>query len=334
MYQHNKSLARRHGMRAILVVTIAIVCTSCIKERRSNCPVPHHVTYDWSNLVETDGTCRGQVHLRMYHSNGMCFPFDVAGNSQDFTLLPGHYEALTFNNAMEGLVYSDLDNIHTAKATVQDTASPELVARIDALLDGITPSKTLSKAGEPLIGQAESFLYWDTLPQVNIDFNYEKRDTLIPQPIGYEFEFVCSFSNVAMADIDSMEMTLSGVSSEVYLLEGNVTEAAARTAICHTTRSQNTYDGKVYVLGLQPSQPYIFRGYIELAGGQPPIYVEKDVTDIINEAIKGLSPGSRPLIKFSMNLTALSPGILTIGDVVVTIWEEVEGGEMEGDLLS
>ena len=48
--------------------------------------------------------------------------------------------------------------------------------------------------GETLIGQAESFLYRDSIPEITVDFHYEGRSLLIPEPVGYDITFRCKNS--------------------------------------------------------------------------------------------------------------------------------------------
>lgn len=161
----------RTGLRrlaGLLALAMAVVNWSCIKEDISNCPVPHYFDYDWVNQVESDA-CRGQLHLRLYHESGNCYPYDTPREGIALMLAQGRYEVLTFNDRMQGLTYSGLENSRTATATVQDVPTPELVTRIETLQrEQAQASWVRTKADNALIGQAEGFLYWDSIPQTKV----------------------------------------------------------------------------------------------------------------------------------------------------------------------
>lgn len=328
----------RTGLRRVaglLALAMAVVNWSCIKEDISNCPVPHYFDYDWVNQVESDA-CRGQLHLRLYHESGNCYPYDTPREGIALMLAQGRYEVLTFNDRMQGLTYSGLENSRTATATVQDVPTPELVTRIETLQrEQAQASWVRTKADNALIGQAEGFLYWDSIPQTTVEFAYEKHDTLTPETIGYVLNFHCRFTNLQIADADSMEVTLSGIVPEVYMLEGQSTGQASRTALCETTKESDGFLATLYVFGFNPDDEYVFQGYIEQVGDDAtPIYVDKDLTTIIKDAVEKADADGNPVIDFDLELeiddNGHQPveGELVTGIVTVVGWEEVDGGEM------
>lgn len=319
--------------RNLAVLISVALGWSCIKEDISRCPVPHYFDYDWVNQVESDA-CRGQVHLRLYHESGNCYPYDTPREGTALMLAQGRYEVLTFNDRMQGLTYSGLESSQSAIATVQDVGTPELVTRIEALRQQqVQAARVWTKADNPLIGQAEGFLYWDSIPQTTVEFAYEKRDTLRPETIGYVLNFHCRFTNMAMADADSMEVTLSGVEPEVYLVEGRSTGQESRTALCETTKESDSFLATLYVFGFNPDDSYTFRGYIEpINPEESPIYVSRDLTTIVKDAIAKAEVDGNPVIDFDLELeignNGPEDGALTTGQVTVVGWDEVDGGEM------
>lgn len=321
--------------RNLAVLISVALGWSCIKEDISRCPVPHYFDYDWVNQVESDA-CRGQVHLRLYHESGNCYPYDTPREGTALMLAQGRYEVLTFNDRMQGLTYSGLESSRTATATVQDVATPELVTRIEALRQQqAQAARVWTKADNPLIGQAEGFLYWDSIPQTTVEFAYEKHDTLIPETIGYVLNFHCRFTNLSMEDADSMEVTLSGIVPEVYMLEGQSTGQASRTALCETTRESDGFLATLYVFGFNPDDEYVFEGYIEQTNPElPPIYVDRDLTTIIKDAVNKAEIDGNPVIDFELELEVTDDGHtpesgeLTTGTVTVVGWDEIDAGEM------
>ena len=176
----------------------ACILSSCVKEDTGDCPVPHHFVYDWCNQVEEDGFL-GQNHLRLYEGSGACNPHDCPQEGTTLHLQQCHYRVLTYNDRLQGVVYSGLDRAETARATVNEVPTPDIIGRVEALRSEISPAlmqgtELVKAPGETLIGQAESFLYRDSIPEITVDFHYEGRSLLIPEPVGYDITFRCKNS--------------------------------------------------------------------------------------------------------------------------------------------
>ncbi len=333
-------VASRRFIRPVFAVAAlycACVLTSCVKEDTGDCPVPHHFVYDWCNQVEED-CFLGQNHLRLYEGGGACNPHDCPQEGTTLYLQQRHYRVLTYNDRLQGVVYSGLEQAETARATVNEVPTPELIGRVEALAAGETPaadafrSVRRTRAGEVLIGQAESFLYRDSIPEITVDFRYEGRSLLIPEPVGYEITFRTKIKDWAMADSKSLELTLSGVVPEVRLVCGSRTEAPVRTALTETTREAERYLSHIYVFGLDRNR-VVLKGYVEpSAEGDRPVYVERDITEIVNKAVDEAEQTGDPRIEFELELEANPPqedGALVIGGTVTVVgWDEVDGGEM------
>lgn len=308
---------------------------SCgVNEETGDCPVPHHFDYDWCNRVEAE-SCRGQNHLRLYDGSGVCDPHDCPQEGTTLYLKQRSYRVLAYNDRLRGVAYSDLEDAETARATVEEVPTPEIIGRVEALkaetASALARRALCSRApGEALIGQAESFLYRDSIPEITVDFRYEGHSLLVPEPVGYEFIFRTKIKDWSMADSKSLELTLSGVVPEVRLVCGSRTEAPVRTALIKTTREEERYRSNIYVFGLDREQ-VVLKGYIDpSAEGEPPVYVERDITDIVNEAIEEARQTGDPRIEFELEL---APDIvhteeLKTGTVTVVGWDEVEGGDM------
>lgn len=103
----------------------ACILSSCVKEDTGDCPVPHHFVYDWCNQVEEDGFL-GQNHLRLYEGSGACNPHDCPQEGTTLHLQQRHYRVLTYNDRLQGVVYSGLDRAETARATVNEVPTPDI----------------------------------------------------------------------------------------------------------------------------------------------------------------------------------------------------------------
>lgn len=312
----------------------ACMLASCVKEDTGDCPVPHHFDYDWCNRIEAE-SCLGQNHLRLYDGSGVCDPHDCPQEGTTLYLKQRHYRVLTYNDRLQGVAYSGLEDAETARATVEEVPTPEIIGRVEALkaetASPLAQRPLLSRApGEALIGQAESFLYRDSIPEITVDFRYEGRSLLVPEPVGYGITFRTKIKDWSMADSKSLELTLSGVVPEVKLVCGSRTESPVRTALTETTREEERYRSYIYVFGLDREQ-VVLKGYIDPSNeGERPIYVERDITEIVSEAIDEAEQMGNPRIEFEL---VLEPEILQIGElstgrIRVVAWDEVDGGEM------
>lgn len=311
---------------------------SCVKEDTGDCPVPHHFDYDWCNRIEAE-SCVGQNHLRLYDGSGVCDPHDCPQEGTTLYLKQRHYRVLTYNDRLQGVAYSGLEDAETARATVEEVPTPEIIGRVEALkvetVSALAQRARLSKASDgALIGQAESFLYRDSIPEITVDFYHEGHSLLIPDPVGYEITFRTKIKGWSMADSKSLELTLSGVVPEIKLVCGSRTETPVRTALTQTTREEDRYRSYIYVFGLDPER-VVLKGYIEpSAEGEPPVYVERDLTEIVNKAIDEAEQTGNPRIEFELELDPGSrpqPGEeseFLVGSVTVIGWDEVEGGDM------
>lgn len=309
---------------------------SCVKEDTGDCPVPHHFDYDWCNRIEAE-SCVGQNHLRLYDGSGVCDPHDCPQEGTTLYLKQRHYRVLTYNDRLQGVAYSGLEDAETARATVEEVPTPEIIGRVEELMDKEASSlmrrALRSKApGEALIGQAESFLYRDSIPEITVDFHYEGHSLLVPEPVGYEIVFHTKIKDWAMADSKSLELTLSGVVPEVRLVCGSRTEASVRTALTETTREEERYRSYIYVFGLDREQ-VVIRGYVDPSNeGLGPVYIERDITEIVSEAIDEAEQTGNPRIEFELELVpdqvVQEPGSLRGGSVTVVGWDEVHGGDM------
>lgn len=235
---------RRVLAAAVLLLSCAAP-VSCIREETGDCPVPHHFDYDWCNRVETE-SCSGQNHLRLYDGGGVCDPHDCPEEGTMLYLKQRRYCVLTYNDRLQGIAYGDLHDVELARATVNEVPTPEIIERVEAM-KAETESALARRAvsgrasGDALIGQAEGFLYRDSIPEITVDFRYEGRSQLVPEPVGYEIIFRSRIKNWSMADSKSMELTLSGVVPEVRLACGKRTETPVRTALTETTREEELY---------------------------------------------------------------------------------------------
>ena len=325
-------------VRVVLLLCCAGMLASCVKEDTGDCPVPHHFDYDWCNRIEAE-SCLGQNHLRLYDGSGVCDPHDCPQEGTTLYLKQRHYRVLTYNDRLQGVTYSGLENVETARATVKEVPTPEIVERVEALRDEAV-SGVMSRTFRPtraldgaLIGQAESFLYRDSIPEITVDFHREGRSLLVPEPVGYEIVFRSKIKDWAMADSKSMELTLSGVVPEVQLSCGSRTEASVRTALTETTREADRYVSRLYVFGLD-RESVVLKAYVEPSSDQwVPVYIERDLTEIVNKAIEEAEQTGDPRIEFDLVLEPSilpgEPGALVIGGTVTVVgWDEVEGGDM------
>lgn len=315
----------------------AYILASCVKEDTSDCPVPHHFDYDWCNRIEAE-SCLGQNHLRLYDGSGVCDPHDCSQEGTTLYLKQRHYRVLTYNDRLQGIAYSDLHDVELARATVNEVPTPEIIGRVEAMkietVSTFTQRVMRSKTpGEALIGQAESFLYRDSIPEITVDFHREGRSLLVPEPVGYEIVFRTRIKDWTMADSKSLELTLSGVVPEVRLVCGSRTEVPVRTALTETTREEDRYRSYIYVFGLDRERT-VLKGYVEpSAEGESPVYIERDITDIVNEALDEAEQTGNPRIEFELELvpdrTEQESGSLRGGSVTVVGWDEVDGGDMQ-----
>lgn len=320
---------------AAMALCCACVQSSCVKEDTGDCPVPHHFDYDWCNRVESE-SCQGQNHLRLYDGSGVCDPHDCPQEGTTLYLKQRHYRVLTYNDRLQGVAYSGLETAETARATVEEVPTPDIIGRVEDLRAEETSSlmrrALRSKApGEALIGQAESFLYRDSISRITVDFYHEGHSLLIPEPVGYEITFRTKIKDWSMAASKSLELTLSGVVPEVKLICGSRTETPTRTALTETTREADRYRSYIYVFGLDRER-VVLKGYIDpSAEGERPVYVERDLTEVVNKAIDEAEQTGDPRIEFDLELEPeiVQIGVLKIGKVTVVGWDEVHGGEME-----
>ena len=327
---------------AVVVLTFCAVCVSCVREDTGDCPVPHHFDYDWCNRIEAE-SCQGQNHLRLYDGSGVCDPHDCPQEGTLLYLKQRHYRVLTYNDRLQGATYSGLHDVEAARATVEEVPTPEIIGRVEALAAGAAtvadalPAVWRTRASEALIGQAESFLYRDSIPEITVYFHREGHSLLIPEPVGYEIIFRSKIKGWSMSDSKSLELTLSGVVPEVKLACGSRTAAPVRTALTETTREADRYRSNIYVFGLDREQ-VVLKAYVEPSTeGGSPVYIERDLTDIVNKALdEAEQTGGNPRIEFDLVLEPDSkpvdptePGALVInGNVTVVGWDEVEGGDM------
>lgn len=318
---------RRVLAAAVLLLSCAAP-VSCIREETGDCPVPHHFDYDWCNRVEAEG-CQGQNHLRLYDGGGVCDPHDCPEEGTMLYLKQRRYRVLTYNDRLQGVVYGDLHDVDLARATVNEVSAPEIIGRVETM---IVETEFGKVSDEALIGQAEGFLYRDSIPEVTVDFRYEGHSLLVPEPVGYEIVFRTKIKDWSMADSKSMELTLSGVVSEVRLACGSRTETPVRTALTETTREEALYRSYLYVFGLDRDR-VVLKAYVDSSDeAWGPVYIERDITDIVNKALDEAEQTGDPRIEFELELVpnqiGQEPGSLRTGAVTVIGWDEVEGGDM------
>lgn len=318
---------RRVLAAAVLLLSCAAP-VSCIREETGDCPVPHHFDYDWCNRVEAEG-CQGQNHLRLYDGGGVCDPHDCPEEGTMLYLKQRRYRVLTYNDRLQGVVYGDLHDVDLARATVNEVSAPEIIGRVETM---IVETEFGKVSDEALIGQAEGFLYRDSIPEVTVDFRYEGHSLLVPEPVGYEIVFRTKIKDWSMADSKSMELTLSGVVSEVRLACGSRTETPVRTALTETTREEALYRSYLYVFGLDRDR-VVLKAYVDSSDEESgPVYIERDLTDIVNKALDEAEQTGDPRIEFELELVpnqiAQEPGSLRGGTVTVIGWDEVDGGDM------
>lgn len=318
-------------IRRVLAATVLLLScaapVSCIREETGDCPVPHHFDYDWCNRVEAEG-CQGQNHLRLYDGGGVCDPHDCPEEGTMLYLKQRRYRVLTYNDRLQGVVYGDLHDVDLARATVNEVPTPEIIGRVEAMI----VETEFGPSDEALIGQAEGFLYRDSIPEVTVDFRYEGHSLLVPEPVGYEIVFRSKIKDWSMADSKSMELTLSGVVPEVRLACGSRTETPVRTALTETTREEALYRSYLYVFGLDRDR-VVLKAYVDSSDeAWGPVYIERDLTDIVNKALDEADQTGDPRIEFELELVpnqiAQEPGSLCGGTVTVIGWDEVEGGDM------
>ena len=238
------------------------------------------------------------------------------------------YRVLTYNDRLQGVVYGDLHDVDLARATVNEVPTPEIIGRVEAMI----VETEFGPSDEALIGQAEGFLYRDSIPEVTVDFRYEGHSLLVPEPVGYEIVFRTKIKDWSMADSKSMELTLSGVVSEVRLACGSRTETPVRTALTETTREEALYRSYLYVFGLDRDR-VVLKAYVDSSDeAWGPVYIERDLTDIVNKALDEAEQTGNPRIEFELELVpdqiGQEPGSLRTGAVTVIGWDEVEGGDM------
>lgn len=318
-------------IRRVLAATVLLLScaapVSCIREETGDCPVPHHFDYDWCNRVEAEG-CQGQNHLRLYDGGGVCDPHDCPEEGTMLYLKQRRYRVLTYNDRLQGIAYGDLHDVDLARATVNEVPTPEIIGRVEAMI----VETEFGPSDEALIGQAEGFLYRDSIPEVTVDFRYEGHSLLVPEPVGYEIVFRSKIKDWSMADSKSMELTLSGVVSEVRLACGSRTETPVRTALTETTREEALYRSYLYVFGLDRDR-VVLKAYVDSSDEElGPVYIERDLTDIVNKALDEAEQTGDPRIEFELELVpdqiGQEPGSLRTGAVTVIGWDEVEGGDM------
>lgn len=318
-------------IRRVLAATVLLLScaapVSCIREETGDCPVPHHFDYDWCNRVEAEG-CQGQNHLRLYDGGGVCDPHDCPEEGTMLYLKQRRYRVLTYNDRLQGVVYGDLHDVDLARATVNEVPTPEIIGRVEAMI----VETEFGPSDEALIGQAEGFLYRDSIPEVTVDFRYEGHSLLVPEPVGYEIVFRSKIKDWSMADSKSMELTLSGVVPEVRLACGSRTETPVRTALTETTREEALYRSYLYVFGLDRDR-VVLKAYVDSSDeAWGPVYIERDITDIVNKALDEAEQTGNPRIEFELELVpdqiGQEPGSLRTGAVTVIGWDEVEGGDM------
>lgn len=210
----------------------------------------------------------GRTTWRLYDGSGICDPHDCPQEGALLYLKQRHYRVLTYNDRLQGVVYSDLHDIERARATVNEVPTPELIGRVEALAaeeasaaDAISHLVEYACGGE-LIGQAESFLYRDSIPGVTVDFRREGRSLLVPEPVGYGITFRSQIKGWTVSDVKSLELTLSGVVPEVKLVCGSRTETPNRTALTRTVREDERYLSYLYVFGLDRAE-VVLRAYID-----------------------------------------------------------------------
>lgn len=300
---------------------------SCVKEDTGDCPVPHHFDYDWCNRIEAE-SCVGQNHLRLYDGGGVCDPHDCPQEGTMLYLKQRRYRVLTYNDRLQGIAYGDLHDVELARATVNEVPTPEIIGRVEAM----KVETEFGPSDEVLIGQAEGFLYRDSIPEITVDFRYEGHSLLVPEPVGYEIVFRSKIKDWSMADSKSMELTLSGVVPEVRLACGRRTETPVRTALTETTREEERYRSHLYVFGLDRDR-VVLRGYVDPSNeGLGPVYIERDLTEIVNKALDEAEQTGDPRIEFELELVpdqvVQEPGSLRTGTVTVVGWDEVHGGDM------
>ena len=317
---------RRVLAAAVLLLSCAAP-VSCIREDTGDCPVPHHFDYDWCNRVEAEG-CLGQNHLRLYDGGGVCDPHDCPEEGTMLYLKQRRYRVLTYNDRLQGIAYGDLHDVDLARATVNEVPTPEIIGRVEAMI----VETEFGPSDGALIGQAEGFLYRDSIPEVTVDFRYEGHSLLVPEPVGYEIVFRSKIKDWSMADSKSMELTLSGVVSEVRLACGSRTETPVRTALTETTREEALYRSYLYVFGLDRDR-VVLKAYVDSSDeAWGPVYIERDLTDIVNKALDEAEQTGNPRIEFELELVpdqiGQEPGSLRTGAVTVIGWDEVEGGDM------
>lgn len=319
-------------IRRVLAATVLLLScaapVSCIREDTGDCPVPHHFDYDWCNRVEAEG-CQGQNHLRLYDGGGVCDPHDCPEEGTMLYLKQRRYRVLTYNDRLQGIAYGDLHDVDLARATVNEVPTPEIIGRVETM---IVETEFGKVSDEALIGQAEGFLYRDSIPEVTVDFRYEGHSLLVPEPVGYEIVFRSKIKDWSMADSKSMELTLSGVVSEVRLACGSRTETPVRTALTETTREEALYRSYLYVFGLDRDR-VVLKAYVDSSDeAWGPVYIERDITDIVNKALDEAEQTGNPRIEFELELVpdqiGQEPGSLRTGAVTVIGWDEVEGGDM------
>lgn len=318
-------------IRRVLAATVLLLScaapVSCIREETGDCPVPHHFDYDWCNRVEAEG-CQGQNHLRLYDGGGVCDPHDCPEEGTMLYLKQRRYRVLTYNDRLQGIAYGDLHDVDLARATVNEVPTPEIIGRVEAMI----VETEFGPSDGALIGQAEGFLYRDSIPEVTVDFRYEGHSLLVPEPVGYEIVFRSKIKDWSMADSKSMELTLSGVVSEVRLACGSRTETPVRTALTETTREEALYRSYLYVFGLDRDR-VVLKAYVDSSDeAWGPVYIERDITDIVNKALDEAEQTGNPRIEFELELVpdqiGQEPGSLRTGAVTVIGWDEVEGGDM------
>lgn len=327
MLKYMNSTLSAVGTTTVVLLLSCAAPVSCIREETGDCPVPHHFDYDWCNRVEAEG-CQGQNHLRLYDGGGVCDPHDCPEEGTMLYLKQRRYRVLTYNDRLQGVVYGDLHDVDLARATVNEVPTPEIIGRVEAMI----VETEFGPSDGALIGQAEGFLYRDSIPEVTVDFRYEGHSLLVPEPVGYEIVFRSKIKDWSMADSKSMELTLSGVVSEVRLACGSRTETPVRTALTETTREEALYRSYLYVFGLDRDR-VVLKAYVDSSDeAWGPVYIERDITDIVNKALDEAEQTGNPRIEFELELVpdqiGQEPGSLRGGAVTVIGWDEVEGGDM------
>lgn len=95
-------------------------------------------------------------------------------------------------------------------------------------------------------------------------------------------------------------------------------------------REDERYLSYLYVFGLDRAE-VVLRAYIDpVSDGDSPVYIERDITDIVNKALDEAEQTGDPRIEFELELEPLELNMngLQMGRMRVVGWDEVDGGDM------